>query len=195
MALFLGEESLSSATPQAHPWETPVSCRLHCSCPQRCREVAKQCHPVLGCHKDISSNSSSRTTCTQIFLLQRNSPSFWPTGQIPFLRLIHSFGPLPREQLSCEQGGKRFGSSYIKAAHRSLQLTRAYWSPHSSAGSPRVGHLPAHPVWWQGLMCLLGPSICMHFHYINDALQSSPIQWGRVHPRPKQWSIFSLLTS
>lgn len=81
----------ATSSPIPEKQQTP----LHCSCPQRCREVAKQCHPVLGCHKDISSNSSSLT---------RNLSSFRPAGQIQFLRIIHSLGPLPREQLSCEQG-------------------------------------------------------------------------------------------
>ena len=121
------------------------SCPLHCSCPQICRDVSKQCHPVLGCNKDISSNSSSLTRCTQIFLLQRNLSSFWPASQIQFLRTIHPFGPLPREKLSCEQG-----EVFWQLLHQGCHITR--WPSDDQSGHPTATQVA---LWWHA---------CLHIH-------------------------------
>lgn len=73
MALFLQEESLSNAMPQAHPSHRntiPLSSQTGCS------KVAKHHHPVLGCRKDIPTKFISLTRRAQTFVLQRKLSSF-----------------------------------------------------------------------------------------------------------------------
>lgn len=72
-SLIWGEEPPSSTTSLG----SPISHPLLCSCSQLCGEAAGQRHLVSGSKRTFWAIPAP-LQCTQIFLLQRNTSSFWP---------------------------------------------------------------------------------------------------------------------